>query len=165
MGGEWATFSFAAVRKRYPHEIKKNLPLLLCPQNVRTGSNPPAYVENHKFRKIWCFCTKKCRHPHLKNLPSALVRKMSALDNPLSPWLRTSLMDSPFLFAVVQFFWWHGHNFNLFVLQDACRISRHFLTLVKSWNWINLNQSFLTEFSGSLNRLVMYIVWTNCKHA
>jgi len=63
-----------------------NLPLR-CPKNVRTGSTPPLPLSvwtNHKFRKIRSFfCTKKCGRLHLKT-SSSLVRKMSALDNPLT---------------------------------------------------------------------------------
>jgi len=90
-----------ADHKRRPHKISKKWPLfrLVCPQNVRTGSNPfiLSVQTHHKFRKIRSFCTKKCGRPHLKN-PFTLFRKMSALDN-LPSWLRTFFTDSLLLIA------------------------------------------------------------------
>jgi len=50
------------------HKIAKNwtLPPLFRKMSVLT--QPPSSVRtHHKFQKIWCFYTKKCGRPHLKN--------------------------------------------------------------------------------------------------
>jgi len=54
----------------------------ISPQNIYTGSTPLSVQTHHKFSKFRSFCTKKCRHPPLKN-PIPLCQKISTLDQPL----------------------------------------------------------------------------------
>jgi len=96
-----------SVHKKRPHKIVKNWPLLLSPKIVCTGSTLLLSVRtNNKVRKNPEFFTSKSADiriwpSHLKTFP--LVRKISALDNPLFSWLRTSFIGSP----IWKWLWYH----------------------------------------------------------
>jgi len=72
-------------------------PLPLCPQNVHTGSPSLVRADTPKISKNSKFFAPNSADVRIwRTPPSSLVRKMSALDTPPPPWLRSLLWAAPY---------------------------------------------------------------------